>query len=731
MADDFLFNLLQRMTGQGTGDPTNPIGAYTPDETGENPYLKKFAQAKPPKRGAQPDLPIQTPATLSPDETTARNTLAPDDPLAQSLKQTGDVVPAETTGTEQKPDAEPKIPKWAQKAGIMAATTGPNSIVSPFLPPGVQPSTTVGPAIGAAAKAAAQKVGQIIANPANPTYGTSPVSVQPQPGPWPTPPPPETPGAQPATPPAQPQAQPPGMGPLVGGAGVQPQVPLPRPRPSEAPRREAGGEPSTDPNGPGPDTGPRPLVMGDGGPQQITNQAGMLPSFGDFGSKLMQGLHEHSNMLLAMAGGLLGAPTLAQGLGRAFAYAGPAQMQDIKMTQQQQQQAAVNSLLRSVGAPPAMAAAAALDPDVRKQALQTYVADKGYDIQKIKRTDFLGHDVEEVWAVNKFNPAQSFKVSAGTGAPGPAGPVGAAGGGGGGGGGGGTIPATVGGGGGAPGAPGRPNPLAPQQPATQEQVDALAHVPENYDSTTHKDENFLNEVRKVDSSTADAVEAMDRGDEPPRGKDSNTLMRLATRYDHQFSANKYRQRQDLLDNYYGKGPGRTAILASSTAIKHGVELDALADQLGSFTHFPVLNAPRGAILGQTSPEYQTAATNFNLAKDAFIDELGKVLTDKSTVNQFNQLVKNLDVHASPAANHAAVREALKLMKSRVEQHEESYRTGMGLTGRQFDDMLPNRDDMERIINTPPGQRAAPKRQPAAPPGSVLHFDQYGNQVAGQ
>jgi hypothetical protein len=98
-------------------------------------------------------------------------------------------------------------------------------------------------------------------------------------------------------------------------------------------------------------------------------RAGILDSIGNW-------LGQHSNQLLAMGAGLAGAPSIHAGLGRAAAYSIPAIQQDIaRQTQMGGQQASYNALI-AAGVPSDLAKAGAVDKDVMKQLMASYVTNK-------------------------------------------------------------------------------------------------------------------------------------------------------------------------------------------------------------------------------------------------------------------------------------------------------------------------------------------------------------------
>jgi hypothetical protein len=193
-------------------------------------------------------------------------------------------------------------------------------------------------------------------------------------------------------------------------------TPIPRARPAEAPREPDGshsGQPDTVRTDDA-QAGKAIPASVDGRPvvNQAGEQAGMLSGLGGFGNRIMQGLGENSNLLLAMGAGLLGAPTLAQGLSRGFAYAGPASQADIARQQQMgSQQASYNALIQA-GVPQHLAAAGATDPEMRKQLLQSYI-DPKYEIKEVKSKTAWGAERSTLYAINPRDPSDVVNLNTG------------------------------------------------------------------------------------------------------------------------------------------------------------------------------------------------------------------------------------------------------------------------------------------------------------------------------
>ena len=240
---------------------------------------------------------------------------------------------------------------------------------SPWLPPGVQPSATAGPAIKNILSAA----GNIISHPANPSYGKSPMSIS-EDSPRERLHVPDPNAVEPPTEPREVDG-------YYGGKteGERLGVHDPHAAPGEPlnikpPVQTAAGGPQPPaapaaPAAPAVDRGTVLQADGTQGDQGMGQRAGILGGFGDW-------LQQHSNTLLAISAGLSGAPGIHAGIGRAAAYTMPAAQQDIaEQMQRGGVQASYNALI-AAGVPPDLAKAGAFDKDVMKQLMASYVTNK-------------------------------------------------------------------------------------------------------------------------------------------------------------------------------------------------------------------------------------------------------------------------------------------------------------------------------------------------------------------
>lgn len=169
-------------------------------------------------------------------------------------------------------------------------------------------------------------------------------------------------------------------------------VPLPRPRPitPNTPASVSGGgavplsmAPGTDeaalPPGATSTAGNAPQMSQPGQPQQGGGIGGII-------SNLLRS--ENAPLLLSLAGGFAGAPSIGTGMRRAFSAAAPVSESSRKAQIQQQGVTATYQALIAKGVPPQEAMAAVLNPDVMKATAAKYFETKPR--QHVMMKDALG-----------------------------------------------------------------------------------------------------------------------------------------------------------------------------------------------------------------------------------------------------------------------------------------------------------------------------------------------------
>lgn len=206
----------------------------------------------------------------------------------------------------------------------------------------------------------------------------------------------------------------------AGGAPA-PTVPMPAPRPADAPGPESVPLPmarpaaaDAPPVAAAPPVSIKPPIMASdadeaaappaAAPAAAVSSPFQMPSILD---KLRTTLGNNSNTLLALGAGFAGAPNIGQGISRASAAAIPARAADIKQTLQSQNQNLVRDALIKAGVPRDQAQAGALDPELKKAYIQSYIADPKTEIKMIKSKDAWGNESEVPYIFN--SKEQTFK----------------------------------------------------------------------------------------------------------------------------------------------------------------------------------------------------------------------------------------------------------------------------------------------------------------------------------
>lgn len=128
----------------------------------------------------------------------------------------------------------------------------------------------------------------------------------------------------------------------------------------------------------------------------------------------------HTATLLALAGGLAGAPSWGTGLSRGFTAAAAALPMDQKMALQSAGIQQTYKALVGSGVPPQLALASVYNPTVLQSTVQNYLTDRQWQVMPVK--DMIGNT--RLVAVNKYDPTKTIDVTGGGGAGGASGSIG-------------------------------------------------------------------------------------------------------------------------------------------------------------------------------------------------------------------------------------------------------------------------------------------------------------------
>jgi hypothetical protein len=146
---------------------------------------------------------------------------------------------------------------------------------------------------------------------------------------------------------------------------------------------------------------PQSVAAAPAGPQMANPS--LWDNVGAFGNRIMKGLSDHSNTLLAIGAGFAGAPNIGQGISRASQYAIPATQQDLKNRISTGSQSATYQALREAGVPQQQAIAAIGNPELQKRLLDAYIGDRKSEIKTIKSKDAFGNETERLVAINPYD----------------------------------------------------------------------------------------------------------------------------------------------------------------------------------------------------------------------------------------------------------------------------------------------------------------------------------------
>lgn len=165
---------------------------------------------------------------------------------------------------------------------------------------------------------------------------------------------------------------------------------------------------------------------------------------------------------------------------------------------------------------------------------------------------------------------------------------------------------------------------------------------------------------------------------PNRGNYRMQVLSDAARFDPTFNPADYKTRLATRKDFTS-GKSAQNITSFNTAIGHLDTLDKSIDPLGnrSSSWYNWATAP---ISEQTDPKYQVALKNFRTAKQAVADELARAFKGAGgTVHDISEWEKTINAADSPEALHAATKQAVELLHSRINAVGDQYNRGMGKT----------------------------------------------------
>lgn len=455
-------------------------------------------------------------------------------------------------------------------------------------------------------------------------------------------------------------------------------IPLPRERP-----KEADGAPSVPVPTDVSSVNQPPIAPQNIQPPVPPAAAPEQPSI--FG-RLMSGLQNNSNTLLALGAGFAGAPNVGAGISRAASAAIPATQVDLKNRMMLEGQNMTFNALRKRGLPEDVAKAAMLNPEILKQVLPAVFGSKEFGFQMtpdgtLIRTDKGSGTVAPVYQSSKPQFSVIGKDTNGN-----------------------DVHGFV-------------------DTATKKAWDVngnpidtakLASIGGGANSTL-TGPAFL---ETLDQGRANQIKAIADGRmSPPGGMSLKSpqiqgLMRDVAQYEPGFDLTSWtarnKTRADLASGKMGQN-----VTAFNTAIGHLETLDKAAEELNNYKFTP-LNTVANIIKSKTG---DPAIKNFEVARTAVADELTRAFRGSGgNVHDLIQWESAINAANSPGQLKAAVKQAVELLRSRIEAVGDQYSKGMGKTTDPLELLSPKaKAGIQRLMGEK-AEAAAPK--PDAAPGKA-------------
>jgi hypothetical protein len=204
------------------------------------------------------------------------------------------------------------------------------------------------------------------------------------------------------------------------------------------------------------------------------------------------------------------------------------------------------------------------------------------------------------------------------------------------------------------------------------------------------------------------------------------MIGLVAQYDPTFNQSDYNARAKTRAAFTSGQEGRN-ITSYNTAIGHLEQMDHAIDALGN-TPFSWWNAPAQRI-GQLTGDMHTQAAiaNFNTVKGAVTSEMVKSLRGSGGAEADIQYwMKRFDQADSPAALHAAVKEAASLLGSRIDALTDQYNTGMGTSNKTIPGLSPHSASALARLQGLPQQVADAGTSAAPAPAGTVGFGPNGH-----
>ena len=190
------------------------------------------------------------------------------------------------------------------------------------------------------------------------------------------------------------------------------------------------------------------------------------------------------------------------------------------------------------------------------------------------------------------------------------------------------------------------------------------------------------------------------------------MMLAVAQYDPSFDAVNYNARAATRRDFSSmSGKGGGSLASFNTAMGHLGNLDSHIDALNN-GNYPDLNTMENwASTHGGDTRYQVALQRFETDRQAVSDELTRAFRmSGGNVHDIQGWESKLDAAQSPQALHAAVGEAVNLLKTRIDAVGDQYNRGMGTTADSLQLLSPKAQETYRKLvgdksGTPANQNA--------------------------
>lgn len=196
------------------------------------------------------------------------------------------------------------------------------------------------------------------------------------------------------------------------------------------------------------------------------------------------------------------------------------------------------------------------------------------------------------------------------------------------------------------------------------------------------------------------------------------MLSLVSAYDPEFDAVNYGSRAATRKDFTS-GKASQSVNALNTVMGHIDELMNASDALDN-TSYPWLNSAKNYLKDKAGDtKQQTAIKNFNIARQAVVDEVERAYrgTGGSEAG-IEEWKKSLSTADSPEALHAASKQLLHLLGSKLDALGDQYSKGMGTSKTGLELLSPK---AQAVYDRAFG-RSQRKDQSTGASGGVLTYD---------